>query len=748
MEENEINPRLTNGELYDSAEYNNNLENTEFITFKKGENSFIKDKYIGNPSNEISPIKFTNPIYTRPFNSIDNLNKNRFTYNYHNRNQYSNNSMPVNVIRNDNYINRKTNVNKSQDFSPYFYNNKTSNYKNYHNRSLLYNGNTTDEGDSYINPNRDSNYYNNPNKNKSMYLGVPMDYPLEEKIDNNNNISDYSNEEQLIIYPEKKYIFINESYFNKKSNEGILKPKNLETYEVKSIEYIPDEEHKYKSISLGDYILKKGNKNRMRKNKSCTNININNLKNESEKEYDIKVLSNKKKERGKKVITSDIINNIKLIKDKYDTKKQINNINVLKSKENNTDDNFSFDELNKNINKGGIVDLSDKKKYNTSFIRERKYNINNNEYPDWKILASACLIQSWFRSLKRLKNPYKKNLQKIVIIQKVYKMHYKNKILSSKRKPNIYKNYRKEPSEDYNNKLYKNKDNIKYLNNYNKQSLPKYKKTIPIIYNPNTDESNPNYRNNNSNIIYNRPSISKINNNFSYKDKTINKGTYFVPKSFRYYDTQYNIALLLIEKIIENKILKMYFDFLFNLKKYIKKDIKSDDNTSKPGIKIKLEPTKIKRNKNKINTENNKKEEESNNQNNIIINDKDKYNFNSKQKFLLKKLFIRIWLRQALKLKNAKRTHWKDRFKNKEKKHILLNNINKFVMEKIKQEVKRRKIIVSFNIINSKKYTNLKYALKKIKKYAKVRYNVLNNYASIIQNAFRFYLENKYKEGK
>ena len=62
--------------------------------------------------------------------------------------------------------------------------------------------------------------------------------------------------------------------------------------------------------------------------------------------------------------------------------------------------------------------------------------------------------------------------------------------------------------------------------------------------------------------------------------------------------------------------------------------------------------------------------------------------------------------------------------------------------------MKRRKLIVSFNIINSKKYTNLKYALKKIKKYAKVRYNVLNNYASIIQNAFRFYLENKYKEGK
>ena len=38
--------------------------------------------------------------------------------------------MPIYVIENDNYNNRKTYVNKSQEFSPYFYNNKTYNYKN------------------------------------------------------------------------------------------------------------------------------------------------------------------------------------------------------------------------------------------------------------------------------------------------------------------------------------------------------------------------------------------------------------------------------------------------------------------------------------------------------------------------------------------------------------------------------------------------------------------------------------------
>ena len=67
-------------------------------------------------------------------------------------------------------------------------------------------------------------------------------------------------------------------------------------------------------------------------------------------------------------------------------------------------------------------------------------------------------------------------------------------------------------------------------------------------------------------------------------------------------------------------------------------------------------------------------------------------------------------------------------------------------MDKIKNEVKRRKLIVCFKNINLKKYPNLHYALKKIKKYAKVRYIVMNEYASIIQNAFRYYQENKMKE--
>ena len=748
MEENEINQRLSNNltnENYDSGECINNQEKSEYITFNREDNSILNDKYIYNPNNETSSIKYNNSVM-QVYHSIENFhpnkfhNYNRFTYNYnHNMkdNKYSDNSLPINAIENENYVNRRTYANRSQDFSPYFGNNKMK--YNQYNRSLLYNGNTTDEGDSYINPNRDSNYNNkNSNPNIKMNLVPQMNYQMEDQLNDSGN----SNEEQLIIYPEKQYIYVDEKYFSKKNNEGILRPKNLETYEVRSIEYIPDEDHKFKSISLGDYLLQKGGNVKLRKNKSCNNINS--KKKVSEKEYDIKLLSNKKK--AKRKISSDVLNSIKTLKENYINKKinlkEINNINIIKNE--NNKEYLSFDEISKI--KGGIVDLSDRTKY-SGIMRDSRYS--NREYPMWKIVASACLIQSWFRSLKRLKLSYKKNLHKIIIIQKVYKMHYKNKILSSKRKPNIYKNYKKEPNEDLNHNNYIDQKIIRYKNNSYKQMMQKYKKTVPMINNSNSEDNNYNNLK-----IYNKQRIATTNNNYSFKEKTIKRRTYYFQNRFSNFDTNHIIAILLMEKIIENKLLKIYFDCLFRIKNYNKQEIKSD-SACMHKIKLNLEPTVIKRNKIKITSIENDfinkkiiKKEESYNKNVISLNNDNKYNFNLKQKFLLKKLFIRIWLRQAMRIKYAKRAHFNDRFKKKKAKHILLSNINKFVLEKIMQEVKRRKLIVYFDIVNRKKYPNLKYAFKKIKKFSKVRYNVLNNYASIIQNAFRYYLENKYKKGK
>ena len=748
MEEGEINQRMTNeinNELYNSQDNYNNLEKTKLITFNIDENNLLNDEYNYNPSNEITPIKVSNTVNTRPFHSIDTFhqkrtnNYNRFTYNNLNKKKFSNNSMPINLIRNENNnIDRRTYVNNSQDFSRFLYNNKV----NYYNKSQIYNGNTTDDCDSYINPNRDSAYYNsqNENQNRKMYLSNPINYTLEEQTNNNN---DYTEDEQLIIYPEKQYIFLNEKLFNKKSKEGLLRPKNLETYEVKSIEYIPDEEHKYKSISLGDYILKR-NKLKSRKTKSCNNIN--NIKDESDKEYQIKDFANRKKDKKNRV-QSDILYNIKTLKEKYNNKKnivkKINKINIIKNSYENKEEKYQISEIDKN--NGGIVDLSDKKTLTDRYIIVK--------YPKWKIVASACLIQSWFRSLRRLKLLYKKNLHKIIIIQKVYKMHYKYKILSNRQKPNIYKNFIEETKENYKN-IYRTKKPKKHFEKYNKQVIPKYKKIIPIIYNSGSDDNN--FRNNNFKI-YNKQNISsKINNKCSYKENLTKNKTYFISNNSCCIDNLLSIAMSLIEKIIENKILKMHFDFIFRLQKYNKNEIKSDEGGKKE-IKLLLKPKHliINKNKNKIKTsEINsintkiKQKEEIIDTDMIIINDEKKYNFTLKQKFLLKKLFLRIWLRQAMTLKNAKRTRRKDRFYRNKNKHILFKNLCKFVLETIKQEVKRKKLISFLNIIDIEKNSNLKYAFKKIKKFAKVKFNVLNNYASIIQNAFRYYLENKNKEGK
>ena len=140
-----------------------------------------------------------------------------------------------------------------------------------------------------------------------------------------------------------------------------------------------------------------------------------------------------------------------------------------------------------------------------------------------------------------------------------------------------------------------------------------------------------------------------------------------------------------------------------------------------------------------------------------------KNNLTYEQSLLLKKIFLKVWYKQAMTRKNAKRGHKKDKkiisnnnnnmIINKNKKyannnHILLSNIMSYVFDKIKREIKRRKLIICFKNINTMKYPNLRYALKKIKKFSKVRFRVMNEYASIIQNAFRLYLENKYTEEK
>ena len=153
-----------------------------------------------------------------------------------------------------------------------------------------------------------------------------------------------------------------------------------------------------------------------------------------------------------------------------------------------------------------------------------------------------------------------------------------------------------------------------------------------------------------------------------------------------------NIGILLIEKILENKILKIYFNFMYNLKNYRHNKIKNDKETNN-NIKLKLDMISLEKKNNHVN------------------------------------LVQSNYINKNIKPKNESKN----------------NNIIKLNNKKNYKNMKKSKFINCFNTINNRNKQNLKYAFKKIKKFAKVRFNVLNNYASIIQNAFRYYMENKQK---
>ena len=388
-------------------------------------------------------------------------------------------------------------------------------------------------------------------------------------------------------------------------------------------------------------IFSEGIKKNSRKTKSCNNIY--HKKEDNEIEYEIKLFQKNKKDTKTKnnLVSSDILYNIKTLKDKMnkskDNIKSINNISIIKKEKEKNKINDESD-----YNKGGIIDLSDKKKYENKFIKIK--------YPKWKILASACLIQSWFRSLKRLKLLYKKNLHKIIIIQKVYKLHYKNKILSNRQKPTIYKNYIKEAKDDYNNiNIYRAKKPKKYFGKYNKQALPKYQKNIPIIYNSSSEDYN--YRNNKINNKSNKSNITNINKVYELyneqKQKIRKNETNLIQNYISRNNNMINIGILLIEKILENKILKIYFNFMYNLKNYRHNKIKNDKETNN-NIKLKLDMISLEKKNNHVNlvqsnyiNKNIKPKNESKNNNIIKLNNKKNYidSPNLKEKNLLKKYF-------------------------------------------------------------------------------------------------------------
>ena len=887
MEENVIYPRAKRN-YYETIQYSDIQDYPiEKVVYINQNNDFNRNScapYFSNQINEqLSPKRLYNsisnsthekkyssqlkPKYYRNYkNNLDNV--------FNNNNYYECNEFRTNNI-NHNNINHNYNKDISQDIpSPLYLTNQKNNHHDYYssikyiNNSQLYNGNTTDEGESYINCKRDSNFYS-----QNPYPCFSVISPEEENFNSND-----SNVEQLIIYPENNFINENEKYFDKKTKEGVLKPKNLETYTVKSIEYIHDDNYGYKRITVGDYILG-SNKKRMKRNKSCNDINLNDDSNDYEIKNPRSTNKDKKNKKSKsKRISSSCGHcyNIKTIKEKVYNTHNINNeqgkkksskifnISTMTNNKNSYDASIE-DEINEE--KGGVVYLDSCKniiKYNENY----QFTKNNYKHPKWKIIAAACLIQSWWRGLKIL---YKKNLDKIIIIQKVYRTHYKNKLLNnnSEKKANI-------------KKTTINSNRKKKENNYGEIKTNEIKKKIDKkIVNKNNNKK---FQTKNINKCSKKSNINNYKRYYNAKEKKIS----YSKKDFSFsssssHNIMYNLGILLLKKILENKLLKNYNNIILKINKKINntnssnksinsfhsynnnnyicsintnnqvkksKDLYEKKNNQKKMIsttskKIEknifetyndfLKPINIftKQNKKKnylnlnviapnnnfsltykgnnnifrnyfdsnildieqvysffINDNNifNNISNISDNQNDNsdlisqikkisnITNKKNKYakkrisckiRLNDKyknllnpirtnivlvQSFLLKKIFIKIWYKQIITFGNIKNEGKKKEANNESnnkinnKKHILLSNIMIYVLDKIKKEIENRSLIKCVKNINKNKYPNLRYAFQKIKKFAKVRFMVMNEYASIIQNAFRYYIENKKKE--
>jgi len=610
MLENEINQKISN-DRFQNSKYIVDQSNIERLSFGNKNNNFKTSTYMPNYENQISSQKFSNPVNPHNFYTINDFYNKKQIYNKYTPyiannsnnynemdsfNNYNNNSICNNINGYDGrsyntrtisiidqspiHMNERNNcMNFSQDITPKYYQKNNSNII-YNNSSHIGNRYSTDGGESYLNYNRDSNC-----NTQNHYQGISIIYPREDKLNTCE-----SNDEQLIIYPEEKNKFENEKYFDSNTSEGILKAKNLEVYTVNSIEYIPQQKHKYKGISLGDYILKKENKYKIRKTKSCSCLNSS--RDREINEYEIKVFKGKKNKERKNASCDEY--NIRTIKNKMNFNKFSTEIprgrdgkKILKLLEHFKNEKLYDDNIKPetNVEKGGIVYFkknSFSRKYNSNYIIN-KNNFKLIQYPKWKIVSSACLIQSWWRSLKSLYNNY---LQKIIIIQKVYRTHYyKTRYLSSMSlyEENQYQNYIKQEFDKRKNIIYGQKGQTQNIN-YKKYPL----NGGDIIISRDLNQYNMNKEINRNNKYATKyhlnKCISRNNNNLRKESSSMNKFSSFNFSCYNINFNRFNIGMLLLKKIIENNLLKTYQIFILKLSNK-NKGKESQIKTNKTDIK-------------------------------------------------------------------------------------------------------------------------------------------------------------------
>ena len=586
---------------------------------------------------------------------------------------------------------------------------------------------------------RKNSIISNPYTNINPLEYTPYNCFTEYHIKNKNDIK--INDKNIPPNIMIQNIYEVDDYFNKNMDEGLLNLKNFEVIHSKNISSldISNEEKKNnrpKDISktLSRFLIKK-DKNIKKifsrsESKNVRNYEIkNNFDSKSKKRSVSKTLIN-----GKRV-ERELSEQPKGIRNKIKRKGKIGNIlNYFNNKGDISDILILRGMRNE---KGGVVDFTTASPKKNSKLNKYiiSYDINFKnvyKYPDWKIIASAKIIQKWWRNKIELYNDY---LNKIKLIQNAFRNYkiqkYKNaKLLNNRNIDNIIKNKYINYSvtllkkvievkliNNFNYFLLKMKDII--LNNENKKQLNKYK-YFAIIIKDYLDKIHK------KNILLFMRQLASYNNygNNDYKNKNY-KNNYILNTN---YVIEENIQFNIIPKLNNlNKINQMKKKYIF------------DKNNHLFNNKGNYKNNKLSKSSNKIIL----------NGKDVIIFSKIKNNPSEIAKFLLKKLYFKRWYKQMIDLKNVKRTRIDIRSKiNTKINHILLKNLMIDIIEKIRKEANRRTLIKAFRDINKLKYPILFYSFLKIQKYAHVKYNVMNAYASLIQKNYRYFKDKNSKKNQ
>ena len=627
---------------YKVNNYNNNYQNN----YNKCNSKVLNQNNMKNENDELYGNRFftRNTIFSKinPNDELINVESSFLGRNNSIDNIFT--KIPTNISRIKN--NNNDSIGQSSEYS--LLNNNTNNINSINNIKNYYSINS--ENKKYINNNYlyyNNTFYNDKNGennmiNKRIYFKTPvkrnkfLNNRYTRKISEDycttynkkNNVKDLLNKERI----RKEYYFSNDT---SSTNLGTKR------YSNKFNKILTPKINQYK-----DYLIVYNDKNNFNNksynNSNNINMNINNethdnnlgindknrkifkhkklssyiLKNKKEKQSNVKDIKDNRKNSAKSYDNSIFKKKIKLVKKKRPKGRR------NKTYDENILDKASATPIKKEDDKGGKIDLKDKR-FNTLNNSNRKKKLTKKDIIDIENFNHQMNIN--------IKN-IKLNLNKIILIQKWWKNILQDKIIKVNNKFNEYKLNKitsKKPKNKINmnsKKTYLN-NNKKYYtiqvnNNYNQENesiikrknIPKifyitkkytkniYQKIIllqryirnKLLNNKNnkikfySNEKLGRYRVNNiyfgknenkyilGNFVYHIQKSNEIKNN---KDKNNNEIIYSLPLNKNCFITKINIKYIKKKKIINNdfKIVNETSDvYINNIKK--KKKIYEIDN--------------------------------------------------------------------------------------------------------------------------------------------------------------------------